>query len=60
MLAEGGNPEAAEIPRDKGKAIRKTKNPDCKSLRQFSFNPTKPVLGGFIGDCLCTVITTSW
>jgi hypothetical protein len=45
MPAEGGNPEAIDMPRHKGKAIRKTKNPDSKSVRQFSINPGMPVLG---------------
>ncbi|MEY3191127.1 MAG: hypothetical protein RIS10_1244, partial [Pseudomonadota bacterium] len=34
-----------EMPRHKGKAIRKTKKPESKSLRQFSFNPANPVFG---------------
>jgi hypothetical protein len=45
MPAEGGNPEAIEMPKHKGKAIKNTKKPDSKSLRQFSFKPAKPVLG---------------
>jgi hypothetical protein len=43
--ADGGKPEAIDIPRHSGNAIRKTRNPDSKSLRQFSFNPARPVLG---------------
>jgi hypothetical protein len=45
MPADGGNPDAIETPRHKGKAIRNTRNPDCKSLRQFSFKPARPVFG---------------
>jgi hypothetical protein len=45
MPADGGNPDAIETPRHKGKAIRNTRNPDCKSLRQLSFKPAKPVWG---------------
>jgi hypothetical protein len=33
------------MPRQSGNAIRNTRNPDRKSLRQFSFNPARPVLG---------------
>jgi hypothetical protein len=43
--ADGGKPEAIEMPRHKGKAIRKTKKPESRSLRQFSFNPASPVFG---------------
>jgi hypothetical protein len=32
--AEGGKPDAIEIPRQRGKAIKNTKKPDNKSLRQ--------------------------
>jgi hypothetical protein len=45
MPADGGKPEATDIPRHRGKAIRNTRNPDCKSLRQFSFKPARPVWG---------------
>jgi hypothetical protein len=45
MPAEGGNPDAIDMPRHNGNAIRKTKKPDNKSVRQFSINPGKPVLG---------------
>jgi hypothetical protein len=45
MPAEGGKPEAIEIPKHKGMAIKKTKNPANKSLRQLSFKPAKPILG---------------
>ncbi|SMG66464.1 hypothetical protein BMETH_603_0 [methanotrophic bacterial endosymbiont of Bathymodiolus sp.] len=45
MPAEGGKPEPIAIPKDKGSAIRKTKKPACKSLRQFSFKPSIPSLG---------------
>jgi hypothetical protein len=34
-----------ETPRHKGRAIRKTRKPDSKSLRQFSFKPARPVFG---------------
>jgi hypothetical protein len=43
--ADGGKPEAIDIPRHNGKAIRKTRNPDRTSLRQFSFKPARPVFG---------------
>jgi hypothetical protein len=43
--ADGGKPEAIEIPRDNGKAIRKTRKPDNRSLDQFSFRPAMPVFG---------------
>ena len=43
--ADGGNPEAIEMPKHNGKAIKNTKKPDSKSLRQFSFKPAKPALG---------------
>jgi hypothetical protein len=43
--ADGGKLEATDMPRHSGKAIRKTRNPDCKSVRQFSFKPARPVWG---------------
>jgi hypothetical protein len=43
--AMGGKPEAIAIPKQSGSAIKKTKNPDNKSLRQFSISPATPVLG---------------
>jgi hypothetical protein len=52
MPADGGNPEAMAIPKHNGKAIRNTKKPACMSLRQFSFKPSKPVLGGNAGCML--------
>lgn len=54
MPADGGNPEAIEMPRHKGKAIRKTKKPESKSLRQFSFNPANPVFGN-MDDEVCRI-----
>jgi hypothetical protein len=45
----GGKPDAMAMPRHKGKAIKKTRNPDSKSLRQCSTNPWIPVLGGQLG-----------
>jgi hypothetical protein len=33
------------MPKHSGKAIRKTRKPDGKSLRQFSFKPAKPDFG---------------
>jgi hypothetical protein len=52
MPADGGNPEAIDIPRHNGKAIRKTKKPDSKSLRQFCFNPARPILGNTGNEAL--------
>jgi hypothetical protein len=46
----GGKPDAIAIPRHNGKAIRNTKKPDSKSLRQFSTKPGRPVLGKQRGD----------
>ena len=43
--AEGGKPDAIEIPRQSGNAIKNTKKPDNKSLRQCATSPAKPVLG---------------
>jgi hypothetical protein len=43
--AIGGKPEAIAMPRQRGKAIKKTRNPDNKSARQFSFRPGMPVFG---------------
>lgn len=48
MPAEGGKPDAIEIPKHKGIAIKKTKKPANKSLRQLSFKPAKPVLGNVL------------
>jgi hypothetical protein len=56
MPAEGGKPEATDIPRHSGKAIRKTKKPACKSLRQFSFKPAKPVFGMADRDDLFIIV----
>jgi hypothetical protein len=41
----GGKPEAIAIPKQSGSAIKKTRKPDNKSLRQFSISPATPVLG---------------
>jgi len=55
----GGKPEAMAIPRHSGSAIKNTKKPESKSLRQFSSKPGSPVLGraaidgwdmGFLGN----------
>ena len=43
--AIGGKPDAIAIPRHRGKAIKKTRKPDNKSARQFSFRPGMPFLG---------------
>ena len=43
--AVGGKPDAMEMPKHSGRAIKNTKKPDNKSLRQFSFKPAMPVLG---------------
>jgi hypothetical protein len=43
--ADGGNPDAIEIPKHNGIAMRNTKKPDNRSARQFSFKPANPVLG---------------
>ena len=43
--AEGGKPEAIEIPKHSGNAIRKTRKPESKSFRQCAFKPAKPVAG---------------
>jgi hypothetical protein len=45
----GGNPDAIAIPKHSGRAIKNTKNPANKSLRQFSIRPGRPVLG--IASC---------
>jgi hypothetical protein len=49
----GGKPEAIAIPKQSGSAIKKTKNPDNKSLRQFSISPAIPILGTRIEVCIC-------
>ncbi len=54
--ADGGNPEAMDTPKHNGKAIRKTRNPDCKSLRQFSFKPARPVWGIVEKDGLFIIV----
>jgi hypothetical protein len=41
----GGKPEAMAMPRHSGSAIKNTRNPDNKSLRQFSIRPGIPTLG---------------
>ena len=41
MPADGGKPDAIDMPRQSGSAIRNTKKPDSRSLRQFSFNPDR-------------------
>lgn len=43
--ATGGKPLAIEMPRQRGNAIRNTKNPDIISAFQFSLRPAKPVCG---------------
>ena len=53
--ADGGKPEATDIPRQSGKAIRKTRKPDVKSLRQFSCRPAMPVLGVAVGADLLII-----
>jgi hypothetical protein len=39
--AMAGNPEAREIPKHKGRAIKNTSNPDTKSYRKYLVNPAK-------------------
>jgi hypothetical protein len=41
----GGKPEAAAIPRLRGRARRKTTNPDVASFPKFCVNPASPSLG---------------
>jgi hypothetical protein len=43
----GGKSEALAIPKLKGKASKKTINPEAASDATFSFNPAKPSLGVF-------------
>ena len=43
----GGKSEALAIPKLKGKANKKTINPEAASDAMFSFNPAKPSLGVF-------------
>ena len=43
----GGKSEAFAIPKLKGKASKKTINPEAASDATFSFNPAKPSLGVF-------------
>jgi hypothetical protein len=40
-----GNPEAAEIPKQRGRAIKNTRKPESRSDLQFSDRPGRPVLG---------------
>ncbi len=46
--AMGGTPEASEMPRQSGRAMRKTMKPERRSLRQFSLRPASPVRGSFV------------
>jgi hypothetical protein len=43
--ATGGNPEAMEIPRQRGNAIRNTRKPEVRSAFQFLGSPAKPDCG---------------
>jgi hypothetical protein len=43
--AIGGTPEATEMPRHSGKAIKKTRRPDAKSFDRCSLNPVKSPTG---------------
>jgi hypothetical protein len=45
MPAMGGNPEATEMPRHRGSAIKNTKKPADMSWRQFVFKSAGLVLG---------------
>jgi hypothetical protein len=41
----GGKSDALAIPKLKGKANKKTMNPEAASEAKFSFNPVRPSLG---------------
>jgi hypothetical protein len=41
----GGNSEAFAMPKLKGRANKKTINPEAASDAKFSFNPARPSLG---------------
>jgi hypothetical protein len=45
MPAMGGNPEATEMPRHRGSAIKNTKKPADMSWRQFDFKSAGVALG---------------
>jgi hypothetical protein len=50
MPATAGYPEAREIPKHNGKAIRKTKNPERISFLTWIINPLRFPLGISVGS----------
>ena len=44
----GGKSDALAIPKLKGKANKKTMNPEAASEAKFSFNPVRPSLGNLV------------
>ena len=50
MPAMGGTPEAMEMPRQSGSAIRKTRNPEVKSLVKCRRRPRRSPTGAGPSD----------
>jgi hypothetical protein len=46
----GGNPDAIAMPKHSGRAIKNTKKPESRSLRQFSISPGSPDFGTMLED----------